>query len=153
MIYSVGIIVLVVACAMMYRVVYEPLRHELRYLHQQISNETPDSINRASTSLGEYDQWLAGLQISELQLRHQFTQMVSKAHVQLKEMRFDAKTSSTPFIEMPIYLKLTGTFSSVSSFFVTLANSHLIFDFKKLALSKSGSMIQAAILLHLRTLG
>lgn len=152
LIYTIGIIVLLMACATIYRVIYEPLRHELRYLHQQISDETPNSIDHVAVSLGEYAPWMAGLHVSEAQLRSRLTQLMNQAHVQLKEMRLGEKQLAAPFYEMPIHLKLTGSYFAITHFLVSLANAHLIFNFKKIVLAKSHALLNAAIVMQLRML-
>ncbi len=150
LIYIVGFITFFLTVATAYKIVYEPLRHELRLLHQELTDETPGSIQGFGASLGAYEPWLAALSLTQDQLRSELIEILSKSHVQLAQIRFDEQKKEKPFSELPIFLKVRGNFSSLIQFFVALSNAHLLFDFEKLALTKHDSMIQSTMTLRFR---
>jgi hypothetical protein len=151
LVYMAGLLLLCVCCMAAYKLLYVPARSELRYLHQTISDETPNKIEEHSMSLGEYQQWMSSLKVSQSGVRQGITTLVHAAAVRLIELRFDAKQKLKPFAEIPVFLKVKAGFPAIMTFFTHLANSHLIFSFRNLQLNKEGSSIIAAVHLQLRS--
>jgi len=147
--YGISFLFLIVACAAAYKMVYKPARNELRHLHQTLSDQTPNSIEqKPAAQLGMYDAWVQSLYVSQSGLRRQITQMIQQASVRLIELRFDAKKPAASLTALPVLLKVDGLFPQMMRLFTKMANSHLVFNFKKLQLQKKGEKLMASMQLQ-----
>lgn len=148
--YLIGFMMLVFACMSMYRLLYVPMRTELRHLHQEITDETPNSITKHVVSLGTYQPWMQSLAYTDVDLRKQMVAMLSSDALHVIELRFLKKKQDAEFFQRPVYLKLSGAFPNIVNFFTRLANSHLVFTFEDLHLSQQNHLLQAVMQLRFK---
>ena len=150
--YIVGLFILCGSCFAIYKLIYEPLKSELIYLHDRLTQSTPASYRLPQGSLGHYQPWYAALQLSPEQLRNRLINLVSKSHVDLQELRVEARESAQPFSKIPIYLKMQGKFTHVMQLLVSLANSHLTYCMRNIHLLRINHRVEAVLHLEIKEL-
>ena len=151
--YIVGFLILFCGCFAVYKLIYEPLKSELIHLHDSLSKSTPANYRLPEVALGHYQPWYKSLQLSSEQLRQHLVSVVDKAQVNLQELRFDTLEQATPFVKIPVYLKIQGKFSHVMQLLVSLANSHLVYSLGSIHLSHASQAVEAVLHVELRKLG